>query len=530
MILHRRGKRCLYWPVTALAFILELCNYEPEAKDGFEKLDLHTDLTSMGEKEGSNPQTHVQIHEINGRPHINLPEIRGFLSQFLGKLQKHLKSRFKRPTEKDGANREIFKFKDTKINLEKQLQAWRNNPVWNDNQPHTIEVRFNQSIIQTSNFTHRFKTFSFMFKIYCSTKAANEFIAADSSSSSDDDNLHQSSNVDLSFIEGDLAEKEGSIFDYLTSVNDQRMILQRRGKRCLYWPVTAVAFILELCNYEPEAKDGFEKLDLHTDLTSMGEKEGSNPQTHVQIHEINGRPHINLPEIRGFLSQFLGKLQKHLKSRFKRPTEKDGANREIFKFKDTKINLEKQLQAWRNNPVWNDNQPHTIEVSVPKGSFCQLKVAVNVGLPPDAIYNIVTDPDNKRVFKNIQEVLSRKVLLDEGSRQVVELEQAALLRIASKVTLKQLIEPAIVPLPPISWYLRGITTRTTEMLINDLIDEVWYIHQSHLPSSSHEASRIKGVSGTNFITKETDGIKGLSDEHQIDEIRLVDAKYKTPTS
>ncbi|KAL4586933.1 hypothetical protein LXL04_011581 [Taraxacum kok-saghyz] len=340
-------------------------------------------------------------------------------------------------------------------------------------------------------------------------------------------------------------------------------------------------FFLELCNYEPEAKDGVPNENslrnqiFTPDLTSMGEKEGSNPQPHVQIHEINGHPRINLPAIRGFLSQFPGKVQKHLKSRLKRPTEKEGANREMFKFKDTKINLEKQLQAWRNNPVWNDNQPPTIEVSVPKGSFCQLKVDVNVGLPPDAIYNIVTDPDNKKVFKNIQEVLSRKVLLDEGSRQVVELEQAALWRflfwsgtisvhvmvdqnrddysmkfkqakpgfmkrfegswkvepilldeklchpfkpktlseymsctqgngrIASKVTLKQLIEPAIVPPPPISWYLRGITTRTTEMLINDLIDE---------------ASRIKGVSETNCVTKETDVIQGLSDEQQIDEI------------
>ncbi|GJW96658.1 suppressor of gamma response 1 [Tanacetum coccineum] len=56
-------------------------------------------------------------------------------------------------------------------------------------------------------------------------------------------------------------------------------------------------------------------------------------------------------------------------------------------------------------------------VVVPRGSLFQLNVKANVGFPPDAIYNIVTDPDNKRVFKKIQEVLSRKVLVDEGSRQ-----------------------------------------------------------------------------------------------------------------
>jgi len=26
----------------------------------------------------------------------------------------------------------------------------------------------------------------------------------------------------------------------------------------------------------------------------------------------------------------------------------------------------------------------------------------DVGLPPDAVYNIVTDPDNKRVFENVK--------------------------------------------------------------------------------------------------------------------------------
>ncbi|MQM14932.1 hypothetical protein Taro_047869 [Colocasia esculenta] len=141
------------------------------------------------------------------------------------------------------------------------------------------------------------------------------------------------------------------------------------------------------------------------------------------------------------------------------------------------------------------------------------------------------------------EVISRKVLIDEGLRQVVEVEQAALWkflwwsgtisvhvfvdqnrknhtvnfrqgktgfmkrfegcwrveplfvdgrscsplwprtlaeyesctegkgRVASLVTLDQLVQPALVPPPPISWYLRGITTKTTEMLINDLLAE-----------------------------------------------------------
>jgi hypothetical protein len=50
-------------------------------------------------------------------------------------------------------------------------------------------------------------------------------------------------------------------------------------------------------------------------------------------------------------------------------------------------------------------------------------------------------------------------------------------RIGSKVTLDQLIQPAIVPPPPISWYLRGITAKTTEMLINDLLAETGRIRR-----------------------------------------------------
>jgi len=46
-------------------------------------------------------------------------------------------------------------------------------------------------------------------------------------------------------------------------------------------------------------------------------------------------------------------------------------------------------------------------------------------IPPDAVYNIIIDPENKRVLKNIKEVISRKVLLEKGSRQVVEVELAA---------------------------------------------------------------------------------------------------------
>ncbi|KAI3912177.1 hypothetical protein MKW92_005364 [Papaver armeniacum] len=248
-----------------------------------------------------------------------------------------------------------------------------------------------------------------------------------------------------------------------------------------------------------------------------------------------------------FFVQIPQKLQNCLKSHFKNSAKDElGANSIFIKENNSsaslKPDLDRQLKAWNNNPTWVDESPE-IRVSVPKGSLCNLSVKVKVGLPPDAIYDIVTDPDNRRVFKNIKEVISRKVLVDEGSRQVVEVEQAAMWkflwwsgtiavhvmvdqnrddhsmkfkqvktgfmerfegcwkveplfvdekmcfpvkpktwadydvctggkgRVGSIVTLQQLVQPAIVPPPPISWYLRGITAKTTEMLILDLLTE-----------------------------------------------------------
>nr|GMD95794.1 uncharacterized protein LOC109166813 [Ipomoea batatas]GMD98788.1 uncharacterized protein LOC109166813 [Ipomoea batatas] len=230
----------------------------------------------------------------------------------------------------------------------------------------------------------------------------------------------------------------------------------------------------------------------------------------------------------------------------------------------------------RTNPLI---YPFSEQVTVPKGSLCNLNVKVNVGLPPDAVYNIVTDPENKRVFKNIQKVISRKVLLDEGPRQVVELEQAAMWkflwwsgtisvhvlvdqnredhsmnfkqvktgfmkrfegcwrvepllvdeelchpyrpnnladyvsytkgkgRIGSKVSLEQLIQPALVPPPPISWYVRGITTKTTEMIINDLQAETARIRRS----SSTENLRRLGLSEESSGESQTDSLCNIKE-------------------
>lgn len=59
-------------------------------------------------------------------------------------------------------------------------------------------------------------------------------------------------------------------------------------------------------------------------------------------------------------------------------------------------------------------------------------------------------------------------------------------RVGSTVSLQQLVEPALVPPPPISWYLRGITTKTTEMLIQDLLAETARLRET----------RDEGLGGT----------------------------------
>jgi hypothetical protein len=43
-----------------------------------------------------------------------------------------------------------------------------------------------------------------------------------------------------------------------------------------------------------------------------------------------------------------------------------------------------------------------LQVKVPKGAFCEVYSQFRIGIPPDAVWNILIDPGNKRVFKNIQ--------------------------------------------------------------------------------------------------------------------------------
>lgn len=78
------------------------------------------------------------------------------------------------------------------------------------------------------------------------------------------------------------------------------------------------------------------------------------------------------------------------------------------------------------------------------------------------------------------------------------------------VTLEQLIQPAIVPPPPISWYLRGITARTTEMLIHDLLAE---------------AARIRGSLDPGKSNGKLEVYQESKDLHQIDQISDIKERW-----
>ncbi|XP_052885007.1 uncharacterized protein LOC108450467 isoform X2 [Gossypium arboreum] len=266
----------------------------------------------------------------------------------------------------------------------------------------------------------------------------------------------------------------------------------------------------------------------------------------------NGKSKVLDPAFSAFLVQLPSKLQNCLKSQLKR-LAKDGARiKPLNSFLEKKngsssglqINLEKQLQAWRENPSW-------------------------VNPPPE-----------------IEEVISRKVLIDEGQRQVVEVEQAAWWRflwwsgtisvhvlvdqnredysmrfrqmstgfmkkfegywrvepffvdektcfpfkpktwaeycsctggkgrIGSKVSLDQLIQPAIAPPPPISWYLSGIPAKTTEMLINDLLAEADRLKGGRDLEISEELQLLKDIGGHHHQLEQVPDIKERWKSHR----------------
>lgn len=71
-------------------------------------------------------------------------------------------------------------------------------------------------------------------------------------------------------------------------------------------------------------------------------------------------------------------------------------------------------------------------------------------------------------------------------------------RVGSRVSLEQLIQPALVPPPPISWYLRGITAKTTEMLIHDLLAEAARIREEGTMNSEEKEDTAARIISNEF--------------------------------
>ncbi|CAI5930622.1 unnamed protein product [Closterium sp. NIES-64] len=86
------------------------------------------------------------------------------------------------------------------------------------------------------------------------------------------------------------------------------------------------------------------------------------------------------------------------------------------------------MQEWFRDSDWVD-EPPSITVTMGSGAVCQLDCTATVALPPDAVFNVVRDPHNRRVFKNVKSVSDVRVVSDDGGVQHVEMNMTFLWRL-----------------------------------------------------------------------------------------------------
>ncbi|KAG7598094.1 hypothetical protein ISN44_As06g023900 [Arabidopsis suecica] len=211
--------------------------------------------------------------------------------------------------------------------------------------------------------------------------------------------------------------------------------------------------------------------------------------------------------------------------------------------------VKKESKLWRaaeKKKPWYD-APAKVKVTTKKG-ICHLNIEFKLGLPPEAVYEMFTNPNNFPFFKEDKdgrqrlENKSTKVLKKDGPRQTTKVEKALSWnflgcsgdipihliihenhknltakyttkkmmlmkvfegswkvepdyvdqerlckprlpksrkeykicsggqgKVGSKVTMEQIFQPSsLLNLPPVSWIIRGITIRTTKILLEDL--------------------------------------------------------------
>lgn len=90
------------------------------------------------------------------------------------------------------------------------------------------------------------------------------------------------------------------------------------------------------------------------------------------------------------------------------------------------------------------------------------------------------------------------ILVDVGessatSDSIFKDREAPIGRVASLVKLHQELQPAIQPPPPISWYVRGITAKTTENLLIDLQAEAKRLREGTVVEDAAGTQLLKAI-------------------------------------
>lgn len=64
-----------------------------------------------------------------------------------------------------------------------------------------------------------------------------------------------------------------------------------------------------------------------------------------------------------------------------------------------------------------------VRVTVPKECTCRVTARTNLPIGPQQVCNILTDPGNARVFRNVKAVTSHNVISNDGKEKVIDMEQ-----------------------------------------------------------------------------------------------------------
>jgi hypothetical protein len=191
-------------------------------------------------------------------------------------------------------------------------------------------------------------------------------------------------------------------------------------------------------------------------------------------------------------------------------------------------------EAWE--PLELLYEPPLLEVTQSQGSFCTIRTRFAAALQPDALFDLLADPNNRSVFKGIkisfvlakQGGMTRKFTglwkiepmkaseaetmealhTDTG---VVKTSQTGSGRgtaaddpiVGSWVTFEQETDPTIKPPWPLSNYIRGIAEKVVRDMVADLQRECQRI--SELPkTSSSSTSEIPTATPETDVTPKVD--------------------------